>query len=76
MKLPMHSFKPLLVDMRIDLRGGNIGVAQHLLNDSQIGAVPEQMRRETVPEKMWINVLVEPGPLRVFFHDLPDTRCG
>jgi len=76
MKLPMHSFKPLLIDMRIDLGGGNIGVAQHFLDDSQIGAVPEQMRRETVPEKMWINIFLEPGAARVLFYDLPDTRCG
>ena len=76
MKLPMHGFKPLLIDMRIDLRGGNIGVAQHFLDDPQVRAVPEQMRRETVPQKVWINVLVQPCPLRVFFHDLPDTGCG
>jgi hypothetical protein len=75
MKLPMHGFKPLLIDMRIDLRGGNIGVAQHLLDDPQIGAVPEQMRRETVPEKMWINIFLQPGAARVLFYDLPDTRC-
>ena len=41
MKLPMDSFKPLLIDMRIDLRRRNIGVAQHFLDDPQIGAVPE-----------------------------------
>ena len=76
MKLSMHGFKPLLVDMRIDLRGGNIGVAQHLLDDPQIGAVPEQMRRETVPEKMWINIFLQTGAARVLFYDLPDARCG
>ena len=70
----MHSFKPLLIDMRIDLRGRNIGVAQHLLDNAQIGAVAEQMRRETVPEKMRVNVFLQPGPPCVFFHDLPDSR--
>ena len=50
MKLPMHSFKPLLIDMRIDLRRRNIGVAEHLLNNPQIGAVSEKMRRETMAE--------------------------
>lgn len=72
----MHSFKPLLINVRIDLRGGNIGVAQHFLDDPQIGAVPEQMRRETVPEKVWINIFLQSGPGRVFFYDLPDARCG
>jgi hypothetical protein len=76
MKLPMHSFQPLLIYMRIDLRGGNIGVAQHLLDDPQIGAVPEQMRRETVPEEVWVNIFRQSRASRVFLHDLPDARCG
>ena len=74
MKLPMHSFKPLLIDMRIDLRRRNIGVAEHLLNNPQIGAIPQQMRRETMAEKVRVNVLFQPGVPRVFLHDLPDTR--
>ena len=76
MKSPMHRFQPLLIDMRIDLRRRNIGVAQHLLNDPQIGAVPEQMRRETVSKKVWVNVLLQSGAGRVFFYDLPEARCG
>src|SRR5439155_3224257 len=74
MKLPMHSFKPLLIDMRIDLSRRNIGVAEHLLNNPQIGAIPEQMRRETMAEKVRVNVLLQPGAPRVLLHDLPDTR--
>ena len=70
----MHSFKPLLIDMRIDLRRRNIGVSEHLLNNPQIGAVSEQMRRETMAEKVRVNVLLQPGAPRVFLHDLPDTR--
>jgi len=76
MKLPMDSFKPLLIDMRIDLRRRNISVAQHFLDDPQIGAVPEKMRREAMPEKVRVNILLQAGAPRVFFHDLPDTgRC-
>ena len=70
----MHSFKPLLIDMRIDLRGRNIGVPKHLLNNPQIGPVPEQMRRETMAEKVRVNVLLQPRAPRVFLYDLPDTR--
>jgi hypothetical protein len=75
MKLPMNSFEPLLIDMRVDLRGRNIGVAEHLLNNPQIGAVSEQVRRETMPEKVRVNVLLQSGPSCVFFHNLPDARC-
>ena len=74
MKLAMHSLEPLLIDMGIDLGRRYVGVAQHFLDDPQIGAVPEQMRRETVPEKMWINILFQSGVPCMFFHDLPDTR--
>ena len=70
----MHSFKPLLIDMRIDLRRRNVGVAEHLLNNPQIGAIPEKMCRETMAEKVRVNVLLKPGAPRVLLHDLPDTR--
>ena len=74
MKLSMYSLKPLLIDMGVNLRCRNIRVAKHFLDDAQIGAIPEQMRRETVPEKMRINILLQPGVPRMFFHDLPDSR--
>lgn len=76
MKLPMDSFKPLLIDMRINLRCRNVGVTQHFLNNAEIGAVPEEMRREAMPEKVRVNILLQSGPPRVFFHDLPNAgRC-
>src|SRR5581483_369777 len=49
-------------------------MAEHFLDDSEIGAVPEQMRCEAVSEKVRVNVLFESGPARMFLHDLPDTR--
>ncbi len=70
----MHSFKPLLIDMRVNLRCRNIRVAEHFLDNAQIGAIPQQMCRKTVPEKMRINVLLQSGVPRMFFHDLPDAR--
>jgi hypothetical protein len=70
----MHRFKPLLIDMRVNLSGRNIRMAEHFLNNAQIGAIPQQMCRKTVPEKMRINVLLQSGVPRMFFHDLPDAR--
>ena len=74
MKLPMYGFKPLLIDMGVNLRCRNICVAEHFLDDAQVGAIAQQMRRKTMPEKMGINVLPQPGVPRTFFHDLPDAR--
>ena len=75
MKLAVHGFQSLLIDVRIDLRCRNVGVAEHFLDDAQIGAVPQQMRCEAVSKKMRIYVLFESGATRMFFHDLPDTHC-
>ena len=72
----MHSLEPLLIDMRIDLCRRYVRVAQHLLDDSKIRAVTQQMRREAVPQKVRINVLFQSGTLRVFFHNLPNPRGG
>jgi hypothetical protein len=76
MKLAMHSLEPLLIDMSVDLCRRYVRVAQHLLDDSKIRAVAEQMRCEAVPQKMRINVLFQSGALCVFLNDLPNPRCG
>jgi hypothetical protein len=49
MELAMHSLETLLIDMRINLGRRYVCVAQHLLDDSEIRAVAEQMRGEAVP---------------------------
>ena len=72
----MHSLQPLLIDMGVDLRCRYVGVAQHLLDNSQIRAVAEQMCCEAVPQKVRVNILLQSSPLRVFFNDLPYPRCG
>lgn len=59
MKLAVHSLQALLIDMSIDLRCRNIGMAQHLLDDAQVRSVAEQMRRETMPEQVRINILLQ-----------------
>ena len=76
MKLAMHSLEPLLVDMGINLGGRYVRVSQHLLDDSKIRAVAEEMRGEAVPQKMRINVLFQSGVLRVLLNDLPNACCG
>ena len=75
-KLSMNRFQPLLIDVRIHLRCRDIRVPEHFLDDAEVGAISEQMSRETVPEKMWINIFFQSGVPCMFFHDLPDTgRC-
>ena len=73
-KLSMDGFQPLLIDMGIYLRCRNIRVPEHFLDDAEVGAISEQVGRETVSEKMWINIFFQSGVPGMFFHDLPDTR--
>ena len=70
----MHRFQTLLIDVRVNLGRRNVGVAEHLLNDPQVGAVAQQVRREAVPEQMRINIFFQACVARFFFHDLPDSR--
>ena len=70
----MHCFQALLIDVGINLRRRNVGVAEHFLNDAQVGAVAQQMRREAVPEQMRINILFQPSVPGFFLNDLPDPR--
>ena len=70
----MHSLQPLLIDMRVDLCGRYVRVAEHLLDYSKVRTVAQQMRCEAVPQKVRINILFQSGALRVLFHDLPNSR--
>ncbi len=42
----------LLVDMRVDLRGRDVGVAEHFLDDAQVAAVVEEVGGKTVPQRV------------------------
>ena len=50
MKLPMDGLQSLLIDVRVNLRRRNVGMAEHLLNDPKVCAIAEEVRRETVAQ--------------------------
>ena len=52
MRLPVGALQPLGRDVRVDLRAGQAGVAEHLLNRPKIGTALEQMSGRTVPQTM------------------------
>ena len=49
-ELLMHAFEPRVIDVRVDLGGLDIGVAEHLLHHPQIGSAGEQVGRKAVPQ--------------------------
>jgi len=48
-KAVMHRLEPLLINVRVYLRGRDVGVAEHFLDDAEIGAVAEQVRGKAMP---------------------------
>src|SRR5919204_4166529 len=54
-----------VADMRVELGRREVGVAEHLLDASEVCATLEQVRRERMPEQVGMNSLrLEPGFLR------------
>ena len=46
-----HGFLQLFADdVRVDLRGRDVGVAEHLLDRAQVGTIREQVRRKCVTQ--------------------------
>ena len=43
---------PFAGQMRVQLRGGDTRMPEQLLDDAQVGATLEQMRRERVPQRV------------------------
>ena len=68
----MDSFESRLIDVRIDLSGGDTGVAEHLLHLSQVGPACEQVSGETVSQCVRADVTGYPGPGCVFLVAFPD----
>ena len=68
----MDLFQALVVDMGINLGGGDIGMSQQFLNDPQVGSVLKQVGSEGVAQEMGINIPGKSGLTGAFLHDFPD----
>lgn len=72
----MDRFEAFLIDVGVDLGGGDVGVAEEFLNDAKVGPVFEEVGREGVSEKVGVDVLFEAGFLGPFFDDLTNAGGG
>ena len=52
MTLPHLLLPGLRVDVRVNLRGEDAFVPQHLLHNAEVGAVFDEVRREGMPERV------------------------
>ena len=63
----------VLVDVGVDLGGGDVGVAEHFLDDAEVGAVVEEVGGEAVTELVGMDFLGEASSGGAFVDDLLDT---
>lgn len=53
MKLMIHTTKILTVHVCVDLRCGDVGMAQHFLDGAQVGTTFKKMGGEGMSECVW-----------------------
>ena len=73
MELLVDLGEALLVHVRVDLGGGDVGVAEEFLDHTEVGPILEQVGGKGVPEKVWVNLEVEAGARCPLLDDLPDA---
>ncbi len=73
MELFVDRFEALLIHVGVDLGGGDIGVAEEFLNDSEVGAILQEMGGKGMAEEVGVDVLIDPGLLGALFDNLADA---
>src|SRR5882672_7528396 len=76
MMLRMQFLHAFAGDVRVDLRGREVGMTEQHLHDSKVRTVIEQVRREGMTERVRREILVDPGLARVAFDDVPEGLAG
>src|SRR6266581_1648395 len=80
MKRLVHGPQVVAVDVRVQLRGGQVRVTEHFLDGAKVGTTLEQVGRERVPEGVRCHPLREPrepgGPLDDRPCAFPLSRLG
>ena len=70
MKLVMDTFEAVGIDMRVDLGGADIGVAEKFLHHAQIRATGKQVRGERVAQFVRV-YMPQPGGATDTIEPLP-----
>ncbi|KAF0187999.1 MAG: hypothetical protein FD168_2110 [Desulfobulbaceae bacterium] len=72
----MEFLKSVLVDVGVDLGGGNVGMTEHKLHGAQVGAMGKEVGGEGVAKHVRGNGLVDICYLGRLLDDLPETESG
>src|SRR5436190_1838062 len=76
MELLVYRPQVLAIDVRVDLRRGDVGVTEHFLYGTKVRPSLQQVRGERMPQRVRRHVLLDPGPLHVLLEDLPCAHAG
>ena len=76
MELLVNTAQVFPINMRIDLGGRDVDVAEHLLDRTEVRPTLEQVRGEGMPQRMRRNRLGDSRLLHVFAEDLPRAHPG
>ena len=76
MEAPVDVVEAGTVHVGVDLRGGDVRVAEHFLDDPKIRIAFEQVAREGVAEKMGVDSFLDASPLACLSDELPDAGAG
>src|SRR4029077_10191739 len=63
-------------EVRVHLGGGDVGVAEHLLDGAQVATAGEQVGGEAVAQGVRAHLAREPGVAGVALDDLVETLAG
>ena len=69
----MDGAESVLVDVGVDLSGGDVGVAEHFLDNAKVGTVVEEVGGEAVAELVGMDFLGEACGGGAFVDDLFDA---
>src|SRR5437773_5987320 len=76
MEVLVNLAEALAVDVRVDLRGGDVRVSQHHLHAAQIGAPLQKVRCERVAQHVGAELATDADGAPVGFEDLPEALAA
>ncbi len=69
----MNFFQSCVINVRVDLRRGDAGVAQHFLHLPKIGPARQKMGGKAVTQRVRANLARHASPSGIFLEKLPNT---
>ena len=69
----MHFLQACVIHVRVDLRCGDAGVAEHFLHLPKIRSPGQQVRGKTVSQRVGADFARHADAGRVFFYQFPDA---